>query len=163
MLVVSNTSPITNLAAIGQLELLRLLYQTIIIPEEVYTELVLKGGPNNPGATDVQAGVWIETRKVTNRALVQQLLTSTLHSGEAAAIVLAHELNAGLLLIDEEEGRYLATRVGVPRIGLLGVLLDAKAAGLIPLVRPVLDALRAGPNFWVSQRVYVDTLRRAGE
>ena len=39
VIVVSDTSPITNLAAIGKLDLLRELYKTVIIPEAVYAEL----------------------------------------------------------------------------------------------------------------------------
>lgn len=40
MIVVSDTSAITNLAAINQLELLPILYQQVLIPEAVYRELV---------------------------------------------------------------------------------------------------------------------------
>lgn len=68
MIVVSNTSPITNLAAIGQLDLLRQLYQRAIIPEAVYRELTASGGIH-PG-TVVQSLNWIETQAVSNRALV---------------------------------------------------------------------------------------------
>jgi len=45
VIVVSDTSPITNLAAIGQLDLLRHLYGSIVIPEAVYTEMVAAGKP----------------------------------------------------------------------------------------------------------------------
>jgi predicted nucleic acid-binding protein len=163
LVVVSNTSPITNLAAIGQIDLLRLLYGTIIIPEQVYTELVLKGGPNNPGAVEVRSSTWIEMRKVNNTALVQNLVSPRLAAGEVEAIVLASELNADLLLLDEKQGRRLADQFGLVYTGLLGVLLEAKTAGLISSIRPSLDALRAGPRFRISERWYVDTLRRAGE
>lgn len=165
-IVVSDTSPITNLAAVGQLELLHSLYGKITIPEKVYDEIVIQGRGNNPGAAEVRAGIWIETQKVTNVALVQSLISPTLHPGEVEAVVLASELNADLVLIDDARGRAFAARYGLKYTGLLGVLLTAKARGVIPLVRPVLDALRAGPpgpEFWVSDKLYIATLQQAGE
>jgi uncharacterized protein len=61
VIVVSDTSPINNLAAINQLHLLRQLYGTVLIPEAVYRELT---DPNFPvaGATEVQTFDWIQTR-----------------------------------------------------------------------------------------------------
>ena len=53
MIVVSNTSPITNLAAVSHLDLLQVLYGQITIPDEVRDELVLGGAGNNPGAHEV--------------------------------------------------------------------------------------------------------------
>jgi predicted nucleic acid-binding protein len=166
MVIVSNTSPITNLAAVGHIDLLRLLYGSIIIPEQVYNELIGKGGPNNPGAAEAQAGTWIETRQATDTAFVQRLQRLGLDAGEAEAIVLASELNADLLLIDEKDGRQVAASFGVPHIGLLGVLLNAKAQSLIPLVKPTLDALLAGapgPQFRLSRKLYIAALQQAGE
>ncbi len=53
MIVVSDTSPITNLAAIQQLDLLHRLYTCLVIPVAVYNEMVNVGKPV-PGATEVQ-------------------------------------------------------------------------------------------------------------
>jgi predicted nucleic acid-binding protein len=71
VIVVSDTSPITNLAAIGQLDLLRRLYQNVIIPAAVYSELIAAGG-SYPGAI-VQSLDWVEVRDVANRLLVTAL------------------------------------------------------------------------------------------
>ncbi|MBA2680475.1 MAG: DUF3368 domain-containing protein [Ktedonobacteraceae bacterium] len=165
MVVTSNTSPITNLAAVGQLNVLRDLYGQIVIPQAVFDDLVLRGWGRNPGAYEVQSEPWISLLQVTTTHLVTQLLRETpkLDQGEAEAIILASELHSDLLLIDEKIGRTVARRLGVPTVGLLGVLLEAKTQSVIPLVRPVLDALRAGPKFRVSDELYREILRRANE
>ncbi|WP_243146643.1 hypothetical protein [Scytonema sp. UIC 10036] len=72
MIVVSDTSPISNLAAIGQLELLQQLYSTVIIPTAVYREL-LNSGETDPAVLAIQSVNWIETRSVANITLLQTL------------------------------------------------------------------------------------------
>ncbi len=72
MIVVSNTSPLINLAAIGQFNLLRQMYQTIRIPTAVYNEVVVRGS-GKPGAADVQAAAWISVQAVTTTAPVTRL------------------------------------------------------------------------------------------
>jgi uncharacterized protein len=58
VIIVSDTSPINNLAAINQLHLLHQLYGTVLIPEAVYQELT---DPSFPvaGASEVQTLAWI--------------------------------------------------------------------------------------------------------
>lgn len=101
MIVVCNTSPITNLAAIGQLSLLQQLYNTILIPEAVCGELVDVSSPV-PGTQEVQ------TRSVVDRELATSL-GQELDPGEAEAIALALELHADLLLLDERRGYQVAS------------------------------------------------------
>jgi len=97
MIVVSNTSPIINLAAVGQLGLLRQLYARVIIPQAVYHETVVVGA-GQPGAIEVTTFDWIEIRRATNEVAVASLQLE-LHEGEAEAIALAIELSADLLLL----------------------------------------------------------------
>ncbi len=68
-------------------------------------------------------------------------LQEKLDRGEAEAIALALEIAAGLLLMDERRGRNEAKRFGIRFVGTLGVLIEAKARGLFPEVRPVVDEL----------------------
>jgi uncharacterized protein len=142
VIVVSDTSPITNLAAIGQLDLLRQLYPTIIIPVAVYNEMA-SVGRFVPGAVEVQTLSWIQTYTVDSVQSVIDLQTnqSNIDLGEAEAIILALELKADLLLMDERRGRTLAINNGLNVTGLLGVLLQAKRSGFITLVKPLLDQL----------------------
>ena len=105
---------------------------------------------------------WIETRAVANRALVTALQME-LDEGEAEAIALAKELAADLLLLDERRGRVVAAHLDLRLIGLLGVRIEAKRKGCLPLVKPVLDDLVAKAGFWVSQQLYARVLLAAGE
>src|SRR4051794_23724706 len=142
MLVISDTTAITNLTAIKHLELLHLLYGEIVIPEAVKRELT-EPGMSNPGAREVWTESWILVRPITNRQMVAEFLTdnSALDIGEAEAIVLAIELDADLLLIDDRIGRRVAERQGLAITGVLGALLDAKKQAVIPAVRPLIDDL----------------------
>jgi len=161
VIVVSNTSPITNLAAIERLNLLQALYGTIIIPQAVYDEMASVGYAVL-GAIEVQTLSWIETRQVMDTNRVTELLAE-LDQGEAEAIILALELKADFLLLDERRGRKVATRLGVKRIGLLGVLLEAKQKKLISTVKPVIDELITQVDFRVSSELYSEVIKSAGE
>lgn len=161
MIVISNTSPITSLAAINQLHLLQQLYGSIIIPEAVYRELTDLDNPV-PGTSEVQTYDWIEMRQVENKSLVTPLIQSV-DEGEAEAIALAMELHAELLLIDDLDARIQATRLGLDFTGLLGVLIEAKNQGLIPAVKPVLNELIAIASFRVGQALYHRVLQIVGE
>ena len=152
MIVVSDTSPITNLIKIGRLGLLQEVFQRVIIPEKVREELQawkMLGAD----ITAFENADWIETRTATDGHLVQSLLTS-LDEGEAEAIALAHELKADYLLIDERRGWRLAKSMGVQAIGLIGVLLNAKSLGVLPEVMPIIDDLRNVAGFWISHDFY---------
>ena len=161
MMVVSNTSPIVNLAVVGQLGLLQQLYGKVVIPQSVYHEIAVIGA-GQPGATEVSTFEWIETRQVTDRPLLAALRLE-LDEGEAEAIALAVELQAGLLLLDERKGRVVASQLGLRFIGLLGVLVEAKHKGLIRTVKPVMDDLTAKAGLWISQELYDHVLQIVGE
>ena len=87
MIVVSNTSPITNLAAIGQFDLLQKLYGQVYIPNAVWVELNANGR-QWPGSVEVANASWVERRTVDNRELVIAFARD-LDQGEAEAIALA--------------------------------------------------------------------------
>lgn len=161
MIIVSNTSPITNLAAVSQLDLLQQLYNSIIIPQNVNIELTGVGVPV-PGSTEVQTESWIETQQVSDRKLVT-LLRQELDPGEAEAIALAIELNADLLLLDERRGDQVASSLAIKIKSLLVVLIAAKSRGLISAVKPVLDELIETAGFWITEPLYNRVLQLAGE
>jgi predicted nucleic acid-binding protein len=85
VIVVSNASPLINLARIGDLDLLRRLYGEIVIPEAVWDEVGVSG-VGQPGATEVARATWIQKQAPGNRALVQ-VLRQDLAAGEAQALV----------------------------------------------------------------------------
>jgi predicted nucleic acid-binding protein len=152
MIVVSDTSPITTLMQIGRVDLLRTLYGEVLIPEAVRDELL---------AAHHSLPRFCECVPAADRKAVN-LLLAELDPGEAEAIVLAKEKHA-VLLIDEIEGRDVAAREGLRFIGLLGVLIQAKNGGLIPLVRDALTEIENGTTFFISQEMKNLALKRAGE
>lgn len=161
MIIVSNTSPIINLAAIGQIELLHRLYGTITIPQAVYHEIAVIGY-KQAGASEVETWHWFERHQVQDMALVRHL-EQQLDAGEAEAITLAIEMQADLLLLDERRGRVVAKRLGLAVTGLLGMLLVAKRQGHLVAVKPVLRALITVAGFRISERLYTQVLEAAEE
>ena len=92
MIVISDTSAITNLAAIHHLQLLPQLYNQVTIPEAVYRELA-DIAPPVPGTLEVQRATWLEVRQVINYQVVKRLIDEArLDPGEYEAIALALEL-----------------------------------------------------------------------
>ncbi|NEQ45077.1 MAG: DUF3368 domain-containing protein [Leptolyngbya sp. SIOISBB] len=161
MTVVSNTSPITNLAGIGYLALLKDLYGTITIPVGVFNEMA-RIGKVVPGALEVQTLPWINSCEVQDLDRVREL-RSVLDLGEAEAIALALELSTELLLLDERPGRQLAQQFGLSVTGVLGVLLEAKAKQLIGQVKPLMEQLVSDMNFRIGQPLYQGVLELADE
>lgn len=86
-----------------------------------------------------------------------------LDPGETAALALAVEIHADAILVDERRGRAVAIQLGLRTIGILGPLVQAKSAGLLPAVEPVLDALRRDAGFWISEALRQQVLKLAGE
>jgi predicted nucleic acid-binding protein len=140
---------------------LHCLYGQLHIAHGVWEELNAKGG-RWPGSEKVALADWIEQHAVRNRALVTALRRD-LDRGEAETIALAMELGADLVLLDEKEGRHAARRLGLRVVGVVGILLEAKANGTVDAVRPHLDALRQRAGFYLSESVYQHVLVLAGE
>jgi uncharacterized protein len=161
MIVVSDTSPLCNLALIDHLWLLKSIYQTVIIPTIVADELT---AAKNPTIATIPQLDWIQSRSLTNLTISTQLQRDRgLDAGEANAIALALELQADDLLIDERLGRREARQLGLPMIGILGILLAAKQRQLISAVQPLMDALIQQANFRVSPKLYQQVLNLANE
>lgn len=91
------------------------------------------------------------------------MLTLQLHAGEAEAIALAADLKADAAIIDEQEGRSLASQAGLFVIGTLGIRLRAKQAGAIDSVKPEIQALRDRTRFFLSASLEGAVLSAAGE
>lgn len=152
MIVVCNATPLIALAAVGQIDLLRALYGEILIPEAVFREVVVVGA-GEAGEHEVSTAIWIKRHAVRNGALVKALELD-LDAGEAEAIALAVEQNAGLILLDERRGRHAATRLDLTLAGTLGVLVAAKDRGLVRSIRPLLDTLRTQAGFWIGDELH---------
>ena len=136
MLAVSNTSPVSNLAAIDRPPLLKAQFPVLWIPTAVAQEL--RAHPNPVTLALIEAAVtdgWLQFAEPQDTPFYR-MLCGHVHQGEAAAIALATDLSAGIVVIDEQEGRALAAQSGLSVTGTLGILLRAKRAGSIPVVNP---------------------------
>ena len=153
MIVVSDTSAITALLQVDRIGLLRQLYGEVLIPEAVRDELQ-RTHPSLP--------TFIRCQPVADHTDVHRLLAE-IDIGEAEAIVLARERRADVLLIDDLEGRRVARREGVPFIGLLGVLVQAKQLGHVTSVRKLTEDLERLADFHLSSEVKAVAFRKAGE
>jgi uncharacterized protein len=161
LIVVSDTSPVLNLARISRLELLPLLYHQVLIPSAVHEELTASRR-DLPAMIDLASAPWLIVAAAEDQNRVQKL-REDLDPGEAEAIVLAIERRADLLLVDERRGRRTATAAGLTVTGLLGVVARAKRVGLIDLAKPVLDELIQIARFWVGPDLYREVLRELDE
>jgi predicted nucleic acid-binding protein len=161
LIVVSDTSPVLNLARIGRLDLLPLLYHQVLIPPAVHDELTRSQGDLLP-VIELASQAWLTVATANDQKRVQEL-RDHLDAGEAEAIVLAIERRADLLLVDERRGRSTAKAAGLNITGLLGVLASAKQIGLIDSVKPVLDELIGIARFWIGPDLYAEVLADLGE
>jgi len=161
MIIVSNTSPISNLIIIGEIALLQQIYPKILIPPSVHSELTRLPILQTTMISLLEAG-WLEIQAPTNLQLLD-ILNQALDPGEAEAIALAVELSANRLLIDERLGRSVAASYGLKLRGLLGILIYAKQQELIPVLKPILDCLINQAGFRVSQTLYDRVLQEVRE
>lgn len=113
--------------------------RTVIIPSIFASELT---AASNPVIADIPKSGWFQTQVLTSSYLADQLQHKQgLDAGEAHAIAVVLELSADELLIDEQLRRQVAVRLGLPIIGILGILLVAKQKSLIAQSLPVMNAL----------------------
>jgi predicted nucleic acid-binding protein len=129
-LVIADTSPINYLLLIGHIDILPALFEKVILPAAVWEELK---HPKAPAAVRNWVGSppsWVEVRPGTGR---HDASLETLDDGEEAAILLALELHADLLLMDDEEGVAAARDKGLEVTGTLGVLSRAAQRNFLDL------------------------------
>ena len=154
MIVVSDTSPINYLLLIGQVDLLPLLFQQIIIPDLVWDEMLDPGAPPVLRQWIANYPSWLTVQAVS---MMDETL-SALDPGEQAAISLAQMLSADLLIIDERLGRSLASARGLAIIGTLGILDDAANQGLVDLSDAIAQLQQT--NFRISRKIIQSLLHK---
>ena len=153
--VVADTGPVLNLAYAEHLWLLPALFGTLLIPAGVSEELAGYG-------VKVEYHPWLVRRDVPEE-LWRPMVGSRLQIGEAQSIVLALEVRASWILLDERAGRKEAVHSGLRPMGTLGVLAMAKREGVIVACRPVLESCRVGAGAWFGERLAQEFLESVGE
>lgn len=160
-LVVSNSSPIINLAIIGRLDLLKTFWGKIYVPEAVWQEVVIDGSQYYE-VEQIRAADWIIVEKIENRRFAQALMQN-LDKGEAEAITLALEKKADVILLDETDARETADGYQLNKTGVLGVLILAKLQRLINSLKEEIDNLRLKANFRIKNSLEKEVLIKVGE
>ena len=153
MVVVADSSPLHYLLLIGQIEILPALFQRIVIPPEVQRELAHASAPQIMREFIARVPAWLTVVSPTSVETIPEI-----DAGERAAINLARELHADLLLIDDFAGREAAAQRGIAIIGTIGVLEVAATRSLLDLPT-VIDRIRE-TTFRVSDELLDDVLRR---
>ncbi|MBK8565336.1 MAG: DUF3368 domain-containing protein [Saprospiraceae bacterium] len=163
MVVVSDTTCLSALARIGELDILQKLFHEVIIPEKVLEELLALSAFGLDIAIFKSLN-WLKVQSPTPVPLLSDLLNnSSIDPGEAYAIALAIELKADWLILDDMNARLVATKLNLNITGLGGVLIQAKSFGIISIVKPVLDRCIIQANFRLAANVYQKILELAGE
>jgi predicted nucleic acid-binding protein len=138
-IIISDTSCLIALQKIGLLNLLKDLYQEILITQEVQNEF----GYDLPD--------WIIVLDVKNKEK-QAEIEERLDKGEASSIALALEIENSVLVIDEIKGRKIASSLNIEIIGTIGVLLLADKRGLIKDVLSIILKL-VNKGFRLSDKI----------
>jgi predicted nucleic acid-binding protein len=153
VLIVSDTSPLHLLIQVAQIDILPALFGQVAVPPEVAREMAHPNAPDCVRAFIAAPPAWLSIQAPTGL-----LAISSLDPGETAAISLAVELGAPLL-IDEKDGRKAAQAHGVTVVGAVGVLERAADLALVPDLAAVHAAIRSLP-FRVADVVLDASLAR---
>lgn len=157
--LICDTSPLQYLHQLGQLDLLPKLAGKVIVPPAVVKELTVgrSAGYDVPAA---DALGWIEVCRPA--AMSTERLISDLGSGETEVLMLAMERPTMIAVVDDKLARWVAETLNIRFTGTLGILLDAKRAGLVSQVAPLVDRLQE-LHFRVSSAARDLILRAANE
>lgn len=157
--IICNTSPLQYLHQLGLLDVVRKIVWQITIPSAVVAEIE-EGRARGVDLPDLRQLDWVLVRTPQNRLSVP--LVTDLGPGETEVLMLALESPQATVVLDDALARQFAEMLGLRLTGTLGLLLDAKQAGLLPALIPVLDQLQA-LRFRLSPHTRAAVLKLAGE
>jgi predicted nucleic acid-binding protein len=153
-MIVANTSPLCYLVLIGCADVLPAMFGRVEIPGAVRAELSAADAPPPVSAWMVRPPEWLGVYAVEREP---DAPLRRLHSGESEAIILAEQLGANLIILDEKPARRIATGRGLRVTGTIGVLKEASSRGLIDLPSAV-ERLRQ-TTFRASPRLLQNLLK----
>lgn len=154
--MVANTTPPIAFAKVGQLDILRRLYGELLIPEAVLSE-----AKYGPARTRAREASWIRVLPIKGTAQ-RRMFSARLHAGEVDVMILAREVGADLVLMDDNAAKKTARFLGPNVTGTFGVPLRAKREGIIGSVREPMDAIIAD-GFHAGEGLRKLVLKKAGE
>lgn len=148
--IVTNTTPLIALAVgTGSLDILRALYDRVIVPLEVDEEIHALGN-DAPGVVAFDRALWLE--RLDEPAAITAYLRNSLDRGEASVIQRALDLQIPLVCIDESVGRRVARLCGLTITGSIGVLIKARNQGHPVCIPEAIAGMRAH-GIWLSAEV----------
>jgi predicted nucleic acid-binding protein len=148
MIVVADTSPINYLILIGEIDILAKLYGKVVIPNAVREELLRASAPELVRNWTSHPPSWLE---ICVPSMIPDASLAALDPGERDAIILAEELVADQLIVDDRQGRQEAEKRGILVIETIGVVREAAALGLLDL-RIAVKRLE-GTSFHISPEI----------
>jgi predicted nucleic acid-binding protein len=157
--IISNTSPLQYLHQLGVLDILPKLVTTITVPSAVQDELSA-GLPSGLNLPEIQYLDWITVRRPSSSVALP--LVTDLGAGEREVLALALETVDAVCLLDDALARRVASALQLRITGTLGVLIDAKRAGLISAIRPQIDQLHS-LGFRLAGHTRAAVLKMGGE
>lgn len=157
MILIADASALIALASCNGLSLLDKLFGEVFVPEAVYAEIAVS---DKPQSSNLRSYLQDKVRKVDMQQFVY--LDAFADAGETEAMLLYKKLDADYLLIDDQRGRKVAKINQINTIGSLGVLLQAKRAGYISLIAPLLEQIASSPVY-ISESLIKTVLDLAGE
>jgi predicted nucleic acid-binding protein len=158
--IVCDTTVLLYLGRIGQIDLLPALFDPVLVPERVKLELDM-GRLLRRDTVDPEDLPWV-TQVMVSQVMIDALPPNRLGPGEQAVIAYANAHQGFVAGLDDLRARQLAEALGLTVAGTLGLLLRAKRAGLVPAVRPLVDAA-AAEGFHINPNLYRDVLELADE
>ena len=145
-IVIADSSCLIALSKIGELGLLERLFSHIFIPQAVYQEVVIRG-EGRPGSKEVLSANWIKVHNISDRLAVDALRLQ-LGIGESEAIVLAVEVKADFIILDDWRARQAAIELKLPVVGTVAILTKATEKGYLSDLAKTLESLKlAGFHF----------------
>lgn len=160
-LVVADTSVVLNLCCIQREDLLRSEFEGVLVPEKVEEEF-MRLTKRSQRFSGLILPDWIQVM-ATPESPLNELACFNLDPGEEAALILARQVKADAVLMDESLGRRAAEALGIRTLGILGILLRAKARGSIVSVLGEMDRLENIAGFWVDPQTREQVLKLASE
>ncbi len=158
--LICDTSIILYLGRIGKLEILSHLFEPVYITEQVLRELDA-GRFLRPDTTDPRGISWIDVVTVSDED-ISALPYNRLGDGERSVIAYANSYQVDVVGLDDKEARLFAQDLQLHFVGTVGILVEAKRAGIIDSIRPLLERLRS-KGFYLGEDLMQKALQLCGE
>ncbi len=156
--VVVNSSPLIVLFRSGQAHLFPELFEKVVVPEQVYEEIVM-GSKNDAAKMALPQTSWIVRDKIE---ISLPVAAWNLGNGESAVFSYAMKYHGYWTIVDDLAARRCAQTFGIQTLGTLGMLVLAKRRGLINSVKGPVQRIRDA-GLYMSESVVQLLIKEAGE